>query len=105
MHIHRDAGEAFYVLSGEYLIFVEDDEHVCGAGSFIYIPAGINHGFRVGSMASRKLNIYVPSAMVGYFDELATMNLQDGSTDEEMLRAVADRYSMEVTGAVPDGYV
>jgi uncharacterized cupin superfamily protein len=26
MHIHEDADEAFYVLSGEYFIFVEDQE-------------------------------------------------------------------------------
>jgi mannose-6-phosphate isomerase-like protein (cupin superfamily) len=57
MHIHRDAVEAFYVLSGEYVIFIGDDEYVCPAGSFIYIPAGAPHGFRVGAVPSRKLNI------------------------------------------------
>ena len=55
-------------------------------------------------MASRKLNIYVPAAMVGYFDELATMNHQVETPDDEALRAVAERYAMEVTG-VPDGYL
>ena len=29
MHIHRDAAEAFYVLEGEYVIFVEDREIRC----------------------------------------------------------------------------
>jgi hypothetical protein len=29
------------------------------------------HGFRVGRVASRKLNLYTPAAMVGYFDEIA----------------------------------
>ena len=38
MHIHRDCGEAFYVLQGEYMIFIEDDEFRCPAGSFIFIP-------------------------------------------------------------------
>lgn len=46
MHIHHDAAEAFYVISGEYVIFIEDDEYVCPAGSFVYIPAGVPHGFR-----------------------------------------------------------
>ena len=50
MHIHHDAAEAFYVLDGEYLIFVEDREFACPAGSFIYIPAGLRHGFRVGTV-------------------------------------------------------
>ena len=63
MHIHRDAAEAFYVLEGEYLIFVDDREIRCPAGSFIYIPAGVVHGFRVGDVPSRKLNLYVPAAI------------------------------------------
>ena len=53
MHIHRDAAEAFYVLAGEYIVFLEDREVLCPAGSFIYVPAGMRHGFRVGSVPSR----------------------------------------------------
>src|SRR5687767_14781516 len=63
MHIHHDAAEAFYVLDGEYVIFLEDREFICAAGSFIYIPVGLRHGFRVGSVSSRKLNLYSPAAM------------------------------------------
>ena len=57
MHVHRDAAEAFYVLEGEYRIFIEDRTFDCPAGSFIFIPAGIEHGFRVGQARSRKLNL------------------------------------------------
>ncbi len=32
MHIHRDAAEAFYVLEGEYRIFIDDQEVGCPAG-------------------------------------------------------------------------
>ncbi len=53
MHIHRDAAEAFYVLEGEYLIFIDDQEARCPAGSFVYIPAGAIHGFRGGCPGSR----------------------------------------------------
>ncbi len=38
MHVHRDASEAFYVVSGEYVMFVDDEEHICKAGAFVYIP-------------------------------------------------------------------
>jgi quercetin dioxygenase-like cupin family protein len=103
MHIHHDAGEAFYVLEGEYIVFVEGRQHPCPAGSFIFIPAGIEHGFRVGGASSRKLNLYTPAAMVGYFDELsAAIRSGDAGTT---LDEVALRYGMEVTGDVPDGYV
>jgi len=104
MHIHHDAAEAFYVISGEYVIFIGDDEYICPAGSFIYIPAGALHGFRVGAVASRKLNIYAPAAMVGYFDELSAAIARD-EMDDETLGEIARRYGMEVIGPVPEGYV
>jgi mannose-6-phosphate isomerase-like protein (cupin superfamily) len=103
LHIHRDAAEAFYVLEGEYIIFVEGRELSCPAGSFIFIPVGVLHGFRVGNMASRKLNFYTPAAMVGYFDELSDAT-RSGDVDPVIVSRIADRYSMEVIGPVPEGY-
>jgi quercetin dioxygenase-like cupin family protein len=104
MHIHHDAAEAIYVISGEYTIFVEDDEYVCPAGSFIFIPSGVPHGFRVGPTLSRKLNIYVPAAMVGYFDELSAAIAAE-QMDPDTLAEIAIRHEMEVIGPVPEGYV
>jgi hypothetical protein len=104
LHIHRDAAEAFYVLEGEYIIFLDGREAACPAGSFIFIPAGIPHGFRVGSVASRKLNIYTPAAMVGYFDEFADA-VKGGDVDPDVLSEIALRHSMDVIGPVPEGYV
>lgn len=103
LHIHHDAAEAFYVLEGEYIIFMDDHEVSCLAGSFIFIPAGTPHGFRVGNIASRKLNLYTPAAMVGYFDELSEASKR-GNVDPGVLSEIALRYSMEVLGPVPEGY-
>jgi quercetin dioxygenase-like cupin family protein len=104
LHIHRDAAEAFYVLEGEYRIFVGDDEWVCPAGSFIFIPAGVVHGFRVGQAPSRKLNLYTPAAMVGYFDDLSA-EVESGVDRPDRVAAIAERYGMEVVGPVPENYV
>jgi len=104
MHIHRDAAEGFYVLDGEYVVFVANREFVCPAGSFIYIPAGLRHGFRVGSVPSRKRNLYAPVAMVGYFDELSA-SIATGGADPARLDEIALRYGMEVVGPVPQGYL
>ena len=103
MHIHREAAEAFYVIAGEYVIFVREEEFVCPAGSFIYIPAGVPHGFRVGSQPSRKLNLYTPAAMIGYFDELSAA-IAKGASDEDVA-AIAERHATDVIGPVPEGYV
>lgn len=92
-----------YVLEREYVIFIGDAETRCPAGSFVYIPAGVEHGFRVGAIPSRKLNLYVPAAMMGYFDELSAA-IAGGTMDDDHLAAIATRYGMEVTGPIPEGY-
>ena len=103
LHIHHDAAEAFYVLEGEYVMFLDEREVTCAAGAFVFIPAGMRHGFRVGSVPSRKLNFYFPAAMVGYFDELSAA-IARGDAEEE-IDAIANRHGMEVVGPVPEGYV
>ena len=70
----------------------------------MYIPAEIRHGFRVGKVASRKLNVYLPAAMVGYFDDLSGA-MSRGEADERELAEIAQRHAVEVVGQVPEGYL
>jgi mannose-6-phosphate isomerase-like protein (cupin superfamily) len=104
LHIHHGIAEAFYVLEGEYIIFVRDGEFRCPAGSFIFIPAETPHRFRVGDVASRKLNLYLPAAMIGYFDDLSEV-MKKGEADPERLSDIATRHAVEVVGPVPEGYL
>jgi mannose-6-phosphate isomerase-like protein (cupin superfamily) len=104
LHIHREAAEAFYVLEGEYVLFIDGREYPCPAGSFVFIPARIEHGFRVGGSASRKLNLYAPAAMVGYFDDLSDA-IKSGDVEPDALSEIALKYGMEVRGPVPEGYL
>ena len=101
MHIHHDAAEAFYVIEGEYIFSLPEGHVRCPAGSFVFIPAGVEHGFRVGDVPSRKLNLFAPAAMVGFFDEMAAAT---GTLSDAELGELAAKYSMEVTGPVPEGY-
>jgi quercetin dioxygenase-like cupin family protein len=104
LHIHHGVAEAFYVLEGEYVIFIGDSEARCPAGSFSFIPAETPHGFKVGDVASRKLNLYLPASMVGYFDDLSKA-MSEGEADPGQLSEIATKYSMEVIGPVPEGYL
>jgi mannose-6-phosphate isomerase-like protein (cupin superfamily) len=104
MHIHHGIAEAFYVLDGEYLIFMNDEEFHCPAGSFIFVPAEQPHGFRVGDVQSRKLNLYLPASMVGHFDELGDA-IRSGEADPQILGGIAERHAVEVIGPVPQGYL
>jgi mannose-6-phosphate isomerase-like protein (cupin superfamily) len=104
IHIHHDCAEAFYVLEGEYRILVEEEEFRCGPGAFVLIPSGLRHAFRTGDVPSRKLNLYAPAEMVGYFDALAEAHAR-GEADTERLEDIARRHGMEVIGPVPEGYL
>ena len=103
IHVHHDAAEAFYILEGEYIMYLEDREFVCPAGSFIFIPQGARHGFRVGSVPSRKLVLFFPAAMIGYFDDLAAALGRD-DVDDEGLAEIARKHSMEIVGPPSERY-
>jgi mannose-6-phosphate isomerase-like protein (cupin superfamily) len=105
LHKHHDAAEAFYVLEGEYLMYLEDRQEPCPAGSFVYVPRGVAHTFRVTSATpGTKLNLFSPSGMVGFFEELARAEAE-GAATPELLDAIADRHHMEIVGPVPDSYL
>jgi mannose-6-phosphate isomerase-like protein (cupin superfamily) len=103
LHIHHDCAESFVVLAGRYAMHVEEREFDCPAGSFVYVPRGIAHTFRTLEAGSRKLNLYTPAGMIGYFDELAA-GIAAGM-DEGGLDGIAARYAMEIVGPVPEGYL
>jgi mannose-6-phosphate isomerase-like protein (cupin superfamily) len=103
-HVHHDCAEAFYVLEGVYLMSLEDREVVCPAGSFIFIPPGSRHGFRVGDAPSRKLNFYFPASMIGYFDDLSAALKQEDIGEQELAR-IATAHAMEIVGPSSERYV
>jgi mannose-6-phosphate isomerase-like protein (cupin superfamily) len=105
MHVHHDAAEAFFVLEGEYLVFMEDREELCPPGTFVYVPKGVAHTFRVVSPGpGSKLNLFAPAAMVGFFEELADAEAAGGATPE-LVGDIAARHQMEVVGPVPTAYL
>lgn len=105
LHVHRDAAEAFYVLEGDYLVHIEDRQQLCPPGTFVYVPQDMPHTFRVVSAGpGKKLNLFSPAAMVGYFEELASAEAA-GTVTPELLGTVAARHQMDVLGPVPDTYL
>ncbi len=105
LHRHHDAAEAFFVLEGEYLMYFDEQQHLCPRGSFVYVPRGLPHTFQVvSSSPGRKLNIFAPAAMVGFFEGLAVAEAA-GTATPEHLDAIAISNGMEVLGPVPDSYL
>ncbi len=105
LHRHHDAAEAFFVLEGEYLMFLDDEQHRCPTGTFVYVPRGLPHTFKVSSEGpGRKLNLFTPAAMVGFFEELAAAEAS-GAATPSVLDEIAARNNMEVLGPVPESYL
>ena len=105
MHIHHDAAEAFFVLEGTYLMHLEDRSEACPPGAFVYVPRGVAHTFKVTSPGpGKKLNLFTPAAMQGFFEELATAEAA-GTVSPEDLEAISGRHHMEVVGPVPETYL
>ena len=103
LHVHRNAAESFYVLSGAYSMHLNGRDFECPAGSFIYIPSGMAHTFHSLEADSRKLNLFTPAAMEGYFSDLAEA-IRTG-LDERGMAEIAARYEMDVLGPAPEGYL
>lgn len=97
MHIH--AAEAFYVLDGEYTIFVDDREIVCPAGSFVYIPAGAVDGFRVGE---HPVESSTSTRQRRWSAALTNSPPFARRTSTTRTCAIAERYGMEVLGLSGD---
>lgn len=60
-HVHDSNDDIFYVLAGTITFMVDEQEIEAGPGSFLRVPAGIEHDFcnRTGQQAGM-LNIYIP---------------------------------------------
>ena len=52
---------------------IEGRQELCPPGTFVYVLQDITHTFRVVSAGpGKKLNLFSPAAMVGYFEELVS---------------------------------
>ena len=105
LHVHRDAAEAFYVLQGTYRMYAGEHQELCGPGSFVYVPADVAHTFVVVSeQPGKKLNLFSPAAMVGFFEDLAEADA-NGTATHALLGEISERHHMGIVGPVPDTYL
>lgn len=105
MHIHHDAAEAFFVLEGTYVMYLEDRQAECPPGTFVYVARGTPHTFKVVSHTpGKKLNLFAPAAMQGFFEDLAAAEAA-GTVSDSDLQDISDRHQMEIVGPVPDTYL
>lgn len=69
-HVHADEEEAFFVLEGDLVFLLDDEEIEAPPGTYVYIAPGTLHGFRCNSQVGRVFNTLVP----GGFDHGISAN-------------------------------
>src|SRR5215831_2558840 len=64
VHVHTREAEAFYLMEGAMTYRAGEETYQLSPGSFIYLPAGIPHAFRVtGEAPVRFLAIVAPGGL------------------------------------------
>jgi mannose-6-phosphate isomerase-like protein (cupin superfamily) len=72
LHVHANEDELFYVLEGEHVFQVGDQEFQAGPGGLVFAPRGVPHAQRrVVPRTGRVLVLTSPAGFEGFFRELA----------------------------------
>jgi|SRR6202035_734819 len=91
LHIHREREEAFYVVSGQFLIVCDGEEQRVGPGNFAMVPRGSPHRFEALTDDARLVFIVSPPGLEGFFRDGAEMRAL-GRGDMEVREELASRY-------------
>ena len=108
LHRHTREAEAFFMLEGHVQYRAGDEVFELRPESFIYLPAGLPHAFRIrGDAPARFLAIVEPGQLLHLYDEVGIPAAERRLPGEDGLgpdveipkwREIAPRYGLEVVG-------
>ena len=98
IHVHPSEDETFYVLEGALRFLLGEAWHEAPAGTVVYVPRGVVHGFHNGSGApARVLCLNVPGGLhEGLFAALSELPPPASPEDGAALVALARRHGTEI---------
>jgi quercetin dioxygenase-like cupin family protein len=105
-HLHRKEDETFHILEGEATIYSGSQKIKGTAGTTIFLPRNLAHGFRADT-AAKMLIVTTP----GGFDEFvveagepaAALTLPEPrEPDFHKLTTLAAKYGIEILGPLPE---
>ena len=70
-HMHTREDETYYLLEGEFLFRVGDEEFTAKKGDFVFLPRNVKHEFKVLSDHFHCQVGMFPAALDGYFMEIS----------------------------------
>ena len=99
LHKHDDI-ESFYVLEGEMTFFLDGQSGVRAiAGTFVHIPKGTVHGFRIDSETVRYLIFTTPHHAEFY--RAITLPEPAATADNAVIGKACREYGVEFVGPLP----
>ncbi|MBL8162655.1 MAG: cupin domain-containing protein [Anaerolineae bacterium] len=107
-HIHDAEDEIFHILEGEMSFVSGDMTWKGGPGTFIFLPRGIPHGFRVeGTQPARGLLITTSGGFEQFVRELGQPMTElvlpaPGPIDMNAVMAAAGRNQIQILGPLPN---
>jgi mannose-6-phosphate isomerase-like protein (cupin superfamily) len=104
-HVHHAEDEAFYVVEGQMTFLCGDQKVEAGAGTFVYGPREIPHGFRVeGTEPPARLLVQcTPGGGFEHFIiEMSEPTPPTGPSDMERLTSVSAKYDIDILGPLPE---
>ena len=104
LHVHHREDEAFWVLEGELTVRCGAETYRAPAGSYVFLPRGVPHTFRVeGDAPARVLTLLTPGGGEAFFVEggrpAERLTLPPtGAPDLARLERVARQFGSEFVG-------
>lgn len=91
LHVHSREDELFYIVEGEHIVTLGDEEHRLGPGDAVFAPRGIPHAQRrVEPGVGRELIVLTPGGFEQFFRDLAQAE-RDGTLGPDAYAAASER--------------
>jgi quercetin dioxygenase-like cupin family protein len=104
-HVHPDEDEWFYVVEGEYTVYVGDERLSLPAGAFAFGPKGVPHTFMAETHGATALIGFQPFLFEGFLREVGEPAPErvlppppEGPPDMERLLPIGKKNGMEILG-------
>jgi mannose-6-phosphate isomerase-like protein (cupin superfamily) len=109
-HLHHNEDESFYVIEGEVLFIVGEEQRriTAGPGTFVFGPREVPHGFRNDSAVPARMLL---ETTPGGFEQFALALAEPAPTsgfgpagppDTAKLMVEAATYNVEILGPLPE---
>jgi mannose-6-phosphate isomerase-like protein (cupin superfamily) len=101
-HLHREYDEAFYVIEGSVVFWVNGATRDCSTGSFVYVPRGEIHGFDNPAREPARLLIITSPGALRLVEEVSELPKDDqGQSYPADLAAIYAQHASEIVGLKP----